>query len=217
MPNGTVTAICIAPEAGEELKTIDEVYAEAGMGLVGDRYHGGAGSWNKGKPGHRQVTLINGIFFERTEFKYADARRNFITHDIELMDLIGQMFTVGAVTFQGVRYCDPCQRPSKLAGITDSFRKVFFDRGGLIADVVSSGIIKTGDAVTKLKPRKDGMIPWTGGDRPVAPDAIVAVEVQSGIPRAPVRAKQWPQVCWRHRPPDDPKSGWNIIAFRVVG
>lgn len=34
----------------------------------------------------------------------------------------------------------------------------------------------------------DGMEIWTGGDRPVDPNTIVAVRVQGNIPRVPVRA-----------------------------
>ncbi len=63
---------------------------------------------------------------------------------------------------------------------------------------------------------RHGMLIWTGGDRPVDPDTIVAVRVQSDIPRVPVRAGDWPQICWRHRSMDDPKSIWNIIAYKVV-
>ena len=62
----------------------------------------------------------------------------------------------------------------------------------------------------------NGMILWTGGPRPVDPDTIVAVRVQGNIPRIPVRAGDWPQVCWMHRPMCDPKSKWNIIAYMVA-
>lgn len=63
---------------------------------------------------------------------------------------------------------------------------------------------------------RHGMEIWTGGDRPVHPDTIVQVRVQGDIPREPVRAGDWPQICWRHRSMDDPKSIWNIIAFQAI-
>lgn len=66
-------------------------------------------------------------------------------------------------------------------------------------------------------PDQTAYILWEGGDRPVDPDAIVDVKIASGVPRVPVRAGEWPQICWRHRPVADPKSGWNIVAYRVVG
>jgi hypothetical protein len=147
MPHGKVVALCICAKAGEPMIEVNEVVAEEGAGLVGDRYYGGNGSWNKGSPGKRQVTLMNAIFFKGTVFKYSDSRRNIFTEGVELMDLIGKEFTVGEVTLRGVKYCDPCNRPNQKAGIRASFRDAFFDRGGLIAEIVVSGTIRNGDNV----------------------------------------------------------------------
>ncbi len=109
------------------MEEVGEVFAEAGKGLVGDRYYGGNGSWNKGVPGKRQVTLMNAMFFQRSGFRYPDSRRNIFVLDVELMDLIGKDFQAGEAIFRGVKYCDPCTRPSKLAGIETNFRETFFD------------------------------------------------------------------------------------------
>lgn len=145
--NGTVTAICICPVAGGSMQQVPEVEAIAGQGLKGDRYATGKGSFNKGKQGNRQVTLINGIFFEGSGFEYTDSRRNIVTMGVELMWLIGREFQIGTAHFRGVKYCDPCARPSKLSGQWRSFEEVFFDRGGLIAEVIKGGAIKTADSV----------------------------------------------------------------------
>lgn len=153
MPSGTVVAICICLAAGAPMLEVQEVTAEAGSGLVGDRYCGGNGSWNKDKPGERQVTFMNTIFFTDSGFTYADSRRNMFVEGLELMDLIGKEFTVGDVTFRGVKYCDPCDRPNNLAGIKKSFREAFWDRGGLIAEILSSGTINVGDTVKVSKKR----------------------------------------------------------------
>lgn len=62
--NGKVTAIYISPIAGGQMKHVEIVKAIAGAGLEGDRYCAGEGSFNKGRPGKRQVTLINKIFLK---------------------------------------------------------------------------------------------------------------------------------------------------------
>ena len=63
----------------------------------------------------------------------------------------------------------------------------------------------------------DGYIIWSGGDyRPIDKEAIVAVKVRSGIPRVPVRAGDWPQICWMHRHKDDDMNKWDIVAYKVV-
>ncbi len=151
MATGTVAAICICPSAGAEMQSVQEVEAIAGQGLKGDRYSTGEGSFNKGAKGRRQVTLINGIFFEGSSFEYIDSRRNIITFGVELMWLIGRDFQIGTAKFRGVKYCDPCTRPNKLGGekLKDArpFKDVFYDRGGLLAEVIEDGIIKVGDAV----------------------------------------------------------------------
>jgi len=130
-----------------------DVEAIAGVGLKGDRYANAQGSYNKGKPGKRQVTLINHCFFKDTSFKFDECRRNIITKDVELMWLIGREFKIGEAVFLGVKYCDPCQRPSKLAGKVVNFQRSFYDRGGLVADVVTGGLIKSGSAI--IPPKKD--------------------------------------------------------------
>ena len=147
MPNGIVRAICIATNAGEQMQQVDEVEAITSAGLKGDRYCTGEGSFNKGAQGKRQVTLINGIFFEDNGFEFIDSRRNIITLDVELMWLIGRDFKIGEATFHGVKYCDPCQRPTKLSGKSRSFQEVFFDRGGLVAEVIEGGVIKVGNSI----------------------------------------------------------------------
>ena len=151
MANGKILGIYIAPKAGDPMQEMKEVTAEAGNGLIGDRYLGGNGSWNKGRQGKRQVTLINNIFFPDSGFEWQDCRRNLIADGVELMWLIGQNFQVGEATFRGVKYCDPCRRPSKLAGKERSFQEAFYDRGGLIAEVLTSGIIRVGDAIVPAK------------------------------------------------------------------
>ncbi len=153
MANGNVLCICVGSEAGAAMAEVRAVTAEAGNGLVGDRYYGGNGSFNRGKPGKRQVTLMNAMFFEGSSFAFLDSRRNIITTGVELMDLIGKEFQVGEAVFRGVKYCDPCARPSRLVGIEQSFRDAFFDRGGLVAEIVRGGIIQIGDTV--IPPRKD--------------------------------------------------------------
>ncbi len=144
MPNGTVEAICITPRAGDPLHKVQEVLAIAGQGLEGDRYAKGAGSFSKGKIGRRQVTLMNTRFFYDCGFSYEDSRRNLFIRDTELMWLIGREFDIGDARMKGIKYCDPCMRPSKLSGKSQQFQDTFHDCGGLIVDVIKTGMIRVG-------------------------------------------------------------------------
>ena len=153
MEHGTVIAICICPIAGAPMQSVTEVGAIGGAGLEGDRYASGNGSFNRGDQGTRQVTFINALFFEGSGFDYLDSRRNLVISGVELMWLIGLEFKIGNSRMRGVKYCDPCLRPNKLSGKEASFKQAFFDRGGLIAEVLESGIIAVGD---KLIPPPKG-------------------------------------------------------------
>jgi len=144
---GIVKAICIGSVAGGPMQEVSSAEAVAGQGLKGDRYSTGEGSFNKGKQGSRQVTLMNAIFFEGSGFEFKDSRRNLFVEGVELMWLIGREFQIGTARFRGVKYCDPCQRPSKLSGKAKSFQQTFFDRGGLLAEVTEGGVINIGDEV----------------------------------------------------------------------
>ncbi len=145
--NATVKGICIGPEAGKPMIRVKKVRAIAGRGLEGDRYATGNGSFNRGRQGKRQVTLMNAIFFKGSGYGFADSRRNIFTEGVELMDLIGKEFTIGEARFRGVKYCDPCERPKKLSRKRKSFKTAFFDRGGIVAEIIEDGIIEVGDPV----------------------------------------------------------------------
>ena len=64
---------------------------------------------------------------------------------------------------------------------------------------------------------QDGFIVWEGGaNRPVPDTTIVHVKVRSGIPRDPIDAVYWPQICWQWRESDDPMNKWDIVAYKVI-
>ena len=116
-----VVALYISPKKGDPMQAVQNVRAIAGAGLGGDRYCAGEGSYSQGKVGKRQVTFMNALFFKDSEFTYADSRRNIFTEGVELMWLIGKEFSICDVTFRGVKYCDPCARPSNLIGKERSY------------------------------------------------------------------------------------------------
>lgn len=167
---GTVAAICISPIAGGPMQRVEEVEAIAGRGLKGDRYAEGRGSFNKHQKRNwlvrlfkavfkldevsRQVTLMNYLFIEGSGFACEDTRRNIFIkglpgEDFELMYLVGKRkrFWIGDVLLEGVKYCDPCRRPDKLAGKGGNFQETFLDRGGLVARIIIGGTVKVDSPV----------------------------------------------------------------------
>lgn len=88
-----------------------------------------------------------------TSFSPAETRRNLLTEGVDLNALVGECFMVGAVKMRGVELCDPCARPSNLAG-KDGFETAYRKRGGLRAEILTSGVISCGDQVLLLPKEK---------------------------------------------------------------
>jgi len=149
MSEPCLLAIYIAPASGSPMLRVEAVEAVAGRGLVGDRYYEGTGHWSR--PGlWSEVTLVAQAELKATAddpgaqpIHPALTRRNLLTTGIELTDLIGRTFSIGGVTLEGVRPCDPCgylERESGIAGLRDALE----GRGGLRARIVAGGTLSPG-------------------------------------------------------------------------
>jgi MOSC domain-containing protein YiiM len=128
MFQGSVLSINIAAESREPMRSVDEARAVAGKGLEGDRYFD--------QP-EALVTLIAAEAIEALErdtglkLEHKDARRNIVTRDVPLNDLVEQEFNVGDVRLRGVRLSETCQH---LASLTDQrVLKGLVHRAGLKA------------------------------------------------------------------------------------
>ena len=129
-----------------------EVRAVPGRGLEGDRYYSGTGTFSPDpqKPDY-EVTFIEREKVEafRREsglpFTVYHARRNIVTEGVDLNALVGKEFKVGEVRIRGMRLCEPCTHlakmtyPETLIGLAH--------KGGLRAQILSSGFIRAGDTV----------------------------------------------------------------------
>jgi len=73
-------------------------------------------------------------------------RRNVVTHGIDLNALVGLEFTVGEVRCRRARLCEPC---AHLDGYSrrGSLLRALVHRGGLRADILTSGAVRVGDPV----------------------------------------------------------------------
>ena len=134
------------------MQQIPEVKAIAGRGLEGDRYFFGTGSFSKSPGTGREVTLIEIEAIDAPREKKilleaGDARRNLVTRSVPLNHLVGRTFQVGEVCLRGIRLCEPC---AHLEGLTrEGVLSELVHRGGLRAEIVSGGIIRTGDSITE--------------------------------------------------------------------
>lgn len=148
---GTVVTIHLVGEARAAPVAVDEVKAVAGLGLEGDRYFKGSGSYSD-KPGPgRNVTLIEEEAIEAVRRDYSIdlepgmTRRNITVRGMALNHLVGTEFTVGDARLIGVRLCEPCQHMEELS--RPGARKALLHRGGLRCDILEGGTIRVGDPI----------------------------------------------------------------------
>lgn len=69
-------------------------------------------------------------------------RRNIVISGINLNQLIGQNFEIGSVVFEGIETCAPC--PWMNAVMKKGAYRLMSGRGGLRAQIVKAGTLKTG-------------------------------------------------------------------------
>lgn len=141
---GTVAAILIAPAAESPLERVESAAALPGRGLAGDRYANGAGTFSAPGRGY-ELTLVEGEVLDAIELPWEDARRNVVTTGISLNALVGTRFRVGPVECVGRRLAEPCAHLEKLA--RPGLLRPLVHRGGLRADILSSGTISIGDEI----------------------------------------------------------------------
>jgi MOSC domain-containing protein YiiM len=145
--------IALAAEAEGPMREVPSAEAVEGRGLLGDRYERGAGTFSNPRGHGYDLTLVEAEALEElsakgVELAPIEARRNLVVRGIALDDLIGRRFRVGEVECFGQRRCEPCShlerltRPGVLRGLVH--------RGGLRADVLSGGGIRTGDRIEAL-------------------------------------------------------------------
>ena len=153
---GTVAAIALAERATGDMHTVNHARALANRGLDGDRYAAKAGTFTPANDTARgyDLTLIEAEVLdsltlpEGRTLGYAEARRNVVTHGIDLNALVGRRFRVGNVECLGQRLCEPCSHLERLT--TKGTLRGLIHRGGLRADVLSDGVITTGDLIETI-------------------------------------------------------------------
>ncbi len=141
---GRVTWIGVRPAKRAAMAVLDEVEAEAGWGLTGDRF--------AREGGRRQVTLIQAehltavaSMLGRDNLAPELVRRNIVVSGINLLALKGRRFVVGHAVLEHTGLCHPCSRMEDAlgAGGYNALR----GHGGITARVVTSGRICRSDTV----------------------------------------------------------------------
>jgi MOSC domain-containing protein YiiM len=135
-----VVALHIAPATRLPMKAVSEVHAEAGKGLVGDRYHGTK---------HRHVTVQSAEALalatqdHGAEIEAGQTRRNITVSAGSVPATPGDRFRIAEVELEVVRIAAPCKLLDDVIG--DGARHALRRRAGSVCRVLSTGTIAIGD------------------------------------------------------------------------
>ena len=144
-----VIKIGIAKSKSEEILEVKEINVSAGKGIIGDRY------FNEKNEDRNQLTLIESenIDYYNNKFNlkipYLYFRRNIVTKEIKLNDLVGKKIIIGKTETKGIDLCRPCKPLQENLG-KDNIVKEFLRMGGLRCAILTSSNIKAGDEIKVL-------------------------------------------------------------------
>ena len=124
------------------MRAVDQVEAEAGRGLVGDRYHGTK---------HRHVSVQGSAALAESAERLGRpvpwelTRRNVTVAGLDVPTAPGTRLRVGAALLEVVRVAAPCKLLDDTlgAGAQEALRR----RAGTVFRILESGTIRVGDAV----------------------------------------------------------------------
>lgn len=139
----TVLSIHTAPGRRLPTRSVPSVVAEAGAGLVGDRYHGSK---------HRHVTIqaIEALQAAADDLgRPVDpglTRRNITVSGGSVPTKPGARVTIGDVELEVVRIAAPCRLLDDTLG--PGAARALHNRGGAVLRLLGSGTIRVGDEVT---------------------------------------------------------------------
>jgi len=143
---GKVVEIGIADSKGDQIKNVNKVEALKGKGLLNDR------KCRENNQKECQITLIEieNINYFNNKYKSnilpIDFRRNIITKNVKLNDMVGKDFFIGNVKLKAHDLCRPCKYLQEKIK-QDSFVKEFLFRGGLRCEILTNGTISVDDII----------------------------------------------------------------------
>ena len=133
-----------------EVSSVKSVECVAGRGLVGDRFYGYKAEY----PG--QITFLSREVIDEVieslgleSLDVSRFRRNVIILGVDLNDLIGSLFEIDGVLFEGARECSPCFWMDQAIG--EGAEELLKGRGGLRCRILETGTLSKGVKQLHLK------------------------------------------------------------------
>ena len=145
-----IKAINISNLSGERTVYVNQAILNKNKGIINDRYY------ENFKNNYEQVTLMeseNIDYFNNItngKLNYKDFRRNIVTSDIVLNDIMNRKIQINDALLKVRQLCQPCRYLQDKLKI-DSLVKLLFNKSGVRAEIIKSGTISTFDQIKIIK------------------------------------------------------------------
>ena len=136
----------ITVDNNKKIQEVNSIEVIADKGIVGDRH------FKDFNDPYCQLSLIESENIDHYNTKYGlnisyiDFRRNIITKELKLNDLVGKKFFIGKAEVEGIDLCRPCKHLTEMLN-QKNVLKEFLRKGGLRCRVLSSSKITVGDKI----------------------------------------------------------------------
>ena len=142
-----VLKLGISSENNKEIKEVVSIEVLVNKGVIGDRH------FKDFNDPYCQLSLIESENIDYYNLKYGlnipyvNFRRNIVTKNIKLNDLVGKTIQVGNIKLKVNDLCRPCKDLQQRLGKSNIIKE-FLRRGGLRCEILSSGTINVGDKIS---------------------------------------------------------------------
>ena len=136
----------IAANNNQPIKEVNSIEVLANKGIVGDRH------FHDFNDPYNQLSLIESENIDEYNIRfglnipYIDFRRNIVTKNIQLNDLIGKKLKIGNVELEVIDLCRPCRHLTEMLE-QKNILKEFMRKGGVRCQILSSSKINVGDKI----------------------------------------------------------------------
>ena len=143
---GEVLKLGITKNNNQPIKEVNFIEVLANKGIIGDRH------FHEFNDPYNQLSLIESENIDDYNIRfglnipYIDFRRNVITKDIRLNDLVGKKLKVGSVELDTIDLCRPCRHLTEMLN-QKNVLKEFLRKGGIRCQILSSSNIHVGDKI----------------------------------------------------------------------
>ena len=143
---GKVFKIGIAESGSKDIKKMNSVKAITNSGIDGDRFF----KINNDK--RSQLTIIEKEVVDSVNkltnrnFEYENFRRNIVTENIKLNNLVNKELFIGNIKIKVHDLCQPCRHLQELLK-EENLVKYLLHKGGIRCEILTTGIISIGDTI----------------------------------------------------------------------